>query len=195
MMRNGWLGNVLVAGLAGALVSTFAPVGIYERGADALIALLSILMAAVLPAMILAGTSLRAGRFSVQRVRNLADALDKQILAFGGLFAIALAAAILIILGKISEWPALPMTVPLPKAPYTVSLGALLPGTITFLLTLLTVRSFLVITGVRSIQRLTAQIAEDEAMDRERAERDADAQAIRSYREPDGYGSLIRKTH
>jgi hypothetical protein len=195
MMRNIWLSNVLVAGFAGAVVSALAPVGVYERGADALIALLSILMAAVLPAMILAGTSLRAGRFSVQRIRNLADALDRQIMAFGGLFAIALAAAILIILGKISEWPELPVTIPFLEAPYTVSLGALLPGAVTFLLVLLIARSFLVITGVRSIQRLTAQIAVDEATDRERAERDADALAIRSYREPDGYGSLIRKPH
>jgi hypothetical protein len=195
MVRNGWSWLVLVSGLSATLVGIFAPVGVYERGADALIALLSILMAAVLPAMILAGTSLRAGRFSAQRVRSLADALDKQILAFGGLFAIALSAAILIIVGKISQWPELTVTIPYAKAVHKLRLGALLPAAITFLLALLTLRSFLVITGVRSIQRLTAQIAEDEAVDRERAQQEADAQALRTYRDPDGYGSFIRRPH
>ena len=69
-----------------------------------LITAVSVVMAALIPAMILAATSLRAGSFSVKALNDLAADLKRQINVFGGLFLYGLLTCAALVVGKAIDW-------------------------------------------------------------------------------------------
>jgi hypothetical protein len=65
---------------------------------------LGLLMAGIFPAISLTINSIKSGGFSVQRVGDLADELGHLLNYLQALFATALLAAIILVVGEIAEW-------------------------------------------------------------------------------------------
>lgn len=114
----GW--ELSVAVLCGAAAGYAMPASFYGEGAAEIVTVLGFLIAAFVPAMALGATAIRAGGFSVMRIRALGAAVDRQIKVFGGLFLYALIACAVTILGKLLKW-GLP-TLPIEAGTYSLSL-------------------------------------------------------------------------
>lgn len=181
----------LVAALAAGLVAAaLMPDAFYAEAVSEAVTVLGFLMAAFVPAMALAATSIRAGSFSVRRIRLLGDAVRVQIKVFGGLFFYSLAACVILIVGKLLHW-SLP-TIPVHFAGWAaIDTASLFPGLLTFLFTFLILRSGTFVAGMLSILRLTTASAEDEARLRDAAEEIEAASELEAYDMPPDYGKLL----
>lgn len=189
---TGW--ETLVAALAGVSAGYAMPNAFYGDGAAEIVTVLGFLIAALVPAMALGATALRAGGFSVMRIQALGGALDQQIRVFAGLFLYSLAACVLAILGKLMKWTV--PTIPLGWANLApLDLSFLFPASLTFLFVFLTLRSLAFIAGILSILRLTTNIAADEARARDRERTCADGDALAAYEMPQGYASQVELPH
>jgi len=180
-----------IAAAAGLAAAFLMPADFYGSAVSEIVTVIGFLIAAFVPAMVLAATALRAGGFSVRKIHSLGRAIRRQIDLFGGLFLYSLAACLVLIIGKISDWSFSFVTIPyLPKA--TSYLASVYPAALTFLLVFLTLRSFAFIAGIGSLLSLTVTIAEDEAIARdERAGAHADDD-LDNYKLPDQYGTELR---
>ena len=98
----GW--ETWTAGVIGLVAAVLMPTDFYSSSVWEIVTVLGFLMAAFVPAMVLAATALRAGGFSIKRIRDLGDAIRRQIRMFGGLLLYALAACVVLIAGKIAGW-------------------------------------------------------------------------------------------
>ena len=176
------LGLGLVAGI-------MLPPSFFDAAVSELVTILGIVMAALIPAMMLGATAVRAGGFSVKKLRTISSAIDRQISVFGGLFLYSLAACSLAVLGKLVGWR-LPSIETGNEALPVVHLGKLFPGLLTMLFVFLVLRSIEVIQGVRSILKLSSTIAIAEAQERDRL-RDTEQDDLADYRSPSGYGSRL----
>ncbi len=164
---GGW--KIALAILVGIVTTIFAPYDFFEDISSDVITLFGIVMAALVPAMLLAATSMRAGGFSVASVRLLAKSLDDQMVLFGLLFLCALGGAALVIVGKSLDW-SLP-AIPLPTAePAVINLSGLWNLLIATVLTFLALRLVDAVAGIRDILRLSSEIAVGEAFERSRAQ-------------------------
>lgn len=190
-MTRRWKGTELCIALAlGGLAAVYMPNGFYSDGVSEIVTVLGFIVAALVPAMVLAATAIRAGAFSVLRIRSLASAIDVQIRVFGGLLLYALGACGVAIAGKLLKWtiPAIPVgAAALPQ----LELGWLFPSALTFTLVFLALRLNAFVAGVLSILRLTATIAEDEARARDRGGDQQAVDELEGYRMPEGYGATI----
>ncbi|WP_070999608.1 hypothetical protein [Methylobacterium sp. C1] len=189
---TGW--ETVVAALAGVGAGYAMPNSFYGDGAAEIVTVLGFLIAALVPAMALGATVLRAGGFSVLRIQTLGFALDRQIRVFAGLFLYSLAACILAIAGKLMKWavPSIPLGwAGLPP----LDLSFLFPAVLTALFVFLTLRAMAFVTGILSILRLSTSIAADEARSRDQARTRADEDALAAYEMPEGYGSRIELPH
>lgn len=99
---TGW--ETVVATLAGLGAGYAMPNAFYSDAAAEIVTVLGFLIAALVPAMALGATTLRAGEFSVMRIQALGGALDKQVRVFAGLFIYSLTACIIAVLGKLLKW-------------------------------------------------------------------------------------------
>lgn len=195
MRRLGFTGwETIAASLAGIASAVFMPRDFYKEGIAEIVTVIGFLMAAFIPAMVLGATALRAGNFSVMRLRSISGAIDRQVAVFGGLFIYALIACVIAVIGKLLNWtlPALPTG--WEQMP-TVPLAQLLPAALTYTLVLLILRSLRVIAAVRSILHLSTAIAEDEARARDKPAEDAAVNELDDYQMPPGYGSRIEMPH
>ena len=194
-MPRGW--ETVLAMAASLAARAFMPANAYAGVTSELVTLLGIVMAAFIPTMLLAATTLRAGRFSTARVVALASALDRQIALFGGLFLYALLACLLTIAGKMVNWHLLTVEM-WPVVPRHADFDAIFAVSITGLLTFLALRSLALIAGIRSLLRLSTTMAIDEAGEAEdrrtlaeRAEIDRSAPPTQ-YRDPVPAGKIQR---
>lgn len=190
----GW--ELCVSALAGVAAGFVMPANFYGEGAAEIVTVLGFLIAAFVPAMALGATAIRAGGFSVKRIRALGIAIDRQIKIFGGLFLYALMACAVVVLGKLIKWT-LPPLPPVTVAGYLVKvdLSLVFPVFLTFVFVFLGLRSVTFIGGILSILSLTTSIAEDEARVRDR-ERDRSAvDELAAYKMPESYGTRIDLPH
>lgn len=188
---RGW--ETIFAAAAAVAAAFFMPRDFYESAIPEIVTVLGFLMAALVPAMMLGATALRAGRFSVRTLRALSAGIDRQIAAFGGLFAYVLVACVIAVGGKLVGWrlPAIPTGQPGAAVDPSSAFAVVL----TFLLVLLVLRSAVFIGGVRSVLRLSAAMAEDEARERDHAAEQKSADELEAYDLPRSYGSRIELPH
>jgi hypothetical protein len=179
---------------AGSTSAYFMQPDFYREAVAEIVTLIGFLMAAFIPAMVLGATALRAGGFSVKRLRSISGAIDRQIAIFGGLFLYALVACVVAVIGKLLNWTLPVVSTGWERLPF-IPVAQLLPATLTYALTFLVLRSLRVIAAVRSILHLSTAIAEDEARARDKAADDASADELNEYRMPPGYGSRIELSH
>lgn len=182
----GW--ETWTAGGVGIVAAIFMPADFYSSSVSEIVTLLGFLMATFVPAMVLAATALRAGGFSIKRIKDLGDAIRRQIRMFGGLLLYALAACVGLIAGKIAGW-----RLPAPPVEYGPQIALYLSSAylalVTFLIVFLILRFFAFIAGIGSLLDLTIEIAEDEARARDR-QADADDE-LANYRTPAEYGTTL----
>jgi len=170
---GGW--KVFGALLVGALTTAYAPYDFFDDASSDIVTVFGIVMAALVPAMLLAATSMRAGGFSVASVRLLAKSLDDQMALFGLLFLCSLLGAGLVIVAKSVDWslPALPL--PFDHLPKLNGSG-LFNFLVATVLTFLALRLIDAISGIRAILKLSSEIAVGEAFERSRSQlKDQDA--------------------
>lgn len=185
---GGW--EFIVAALAGTAAGLFVPNDFYGEGAGEIVTVLGFLIASFVPAMVLAATAIRPGGFSVQRIRALGAAVNRQIKLFGGLFLYALATCVVVIFGKLVEWTAPTVPANLPGFA-SFNLSFFFPALLTFLLVFLLLRSVAFLAGVLSILRLTTAVAEDEARARDSSEDRVAEADLDAYDMPQEYGSRL----
>ncbi len=186
-IRDGWeTGAGFAAGVAALL---YLPTDAYKDDTSEIVTVLGVVIAAIIPAMLLGATSMRAGRFSTKRLRRLYQALDVQIRIFGGLFLYGLFACLVVILGKTLGWR-LP-TVFLDRS-ISVDLSHTFAGLISGLLVFLSLRSIAIIAGVRSVLKLVAEMALDESAERESLQIKIDQQQLDHYKLPPGYSEVVQ---
>lgn len=180
----------LMALASGVAATVLMPDAFYGEAVSEVVTVLGFLMAAFVPAMALAATSIRAGDLSVRRIRALGDAVEVQIKVFGGLFVYSLAACVMLIVGKLLHWslPIIPVRV---AGTTAIDTASVFPGLLTFLLVFLVLRSGTFVTGMLSILRLTTSSARDEARLRDAAGDIEAADELESYEMPPDYGRLI----
>jgi hypothetical protein len=174
----------------GVVAAVSMPADFYSSSVSEIVTVLGFLMAAFVPAMVLAATALRAGGFSVKKIKDLGGAIRRQIRMFGGLLLYALAACVVLIAGKIAGWRC-----PVPPIQHGPQIAVYLSfayiALVTFLIVFLILRFFAFIAGIESLLNLTIEIAEDEARTRDRqADVDADHE-LDSYDTPARYGTTI----
>ena len=155
----------LTAIIIGTMTTLLAPNDFFDDASSDLVTIFGIIMAALVPAMILAATSMRAGGFSVGSVRLLAEALDKQIALFSRLFLYALVGAILIVVAKSVDWslPSFPIKL---GQPPELSPSRLWNFLIASLVSFLVLRLFDAMKNIRGILDLSSDIAVGEAFER-----------------------------
>lgn len=195
-MKRSFVGWELgLAALSGVGAGFVMPANFYGEGAAEIVTVLGFLIAAFVPAMALSATAIRAGGFSVMRIRALGAAVDRQIKVFGGLFLYALAACALTILGKLLRW-SLPV-LPIEAGTYSLSLdlSPVFPIVLTALFVFLGLRAVTFIGGILSILNLQTSIAEDEARARDREQDQAAIDELDAYELPASYGTRIDVTH
>jgi hypothetical protein len=183
------LAAAAVAGVIGAL---FLDRSFYDAATAELVALVTLLMAGVLPTAILTATVLRAGGLSSRRIILARDALLHQLKVWAALFWVSFVTCVLLVVGKLSAWSILvKIAAPWSSEVYTFQIVYALNGTITAFLCLLVLRMMTIFTGVRSLVVLSADIAISEAEQRDRQSFDAAAQAIEAKPEREGFGRQI----
>lgn len=178
----------------GVAAGAYLRADVFKEASGEIVTILGFIMAALVPAMALAATALRPGTFSIIQIRALGSAIDRQIRIFGGLFLYALAACMIVVVGKVSGWSLPPLIVP-KELLDPISLNAAFPSSITFFLSLLVLRSGAFISGVLSILRLSIATAEDEARARTAAKSQTVEDELAGYEMPAGYASLIKTSH
>jgi hypothetical protein len=181
---------LIIAAVAGAFATVLMPPAFYGEAVSETVTVLGFLMAAFVPAMALAATSIRAGTSSVQQIRSLGNAIKVQIKVFGGLFLYSLAACVILVLGKLCSWslPSLPLYY---GRWIAVNTSHLLPGIITFILSFLVLRSGTFIPGMLSILKLTTSLAEDEARLRDSRDEVEAENELADYQMPSRYGETL----
>jgi len=187
-IRDGW---ETWAGIgAGVVALLYLPPDAYKEDTSEIVTVLGLVMAAIVPAMLLGATSLRAGRFSSNRLRRLYHALDVQIRVFGGLFLYGLFACLVVILGRTLGWHLPTLVLHLSRS-ISIDLSYSFEGLISGLLVFLSLRSISIIAGVRSILKLVAEMALDESTEREELQAKIDRQHLESYKLPPHYGEVV----
>jgi hypothetical protein len=191
-MPRGW--ETILALFCAAAAGVAAPASLLNPAVSEIIPVVGAILAALIPAMILAATALRAGSFSESSLRKLSTALDRQINVFGGLFLYGLLTCALLIIGKTIEWkgPGFDFSWGYPSR---ISVGWALMVCSVFGVCLLITRSIAIIAGIRSILMLQTQIAIAEAANRDRASEAAPASELANYRSPEGYGGTVDLPH
>ena len=186
-LRAGW--ETWLAAAIAAFSAVLMPANFYASAVSEIVTILGFLIAAFVPAMILAATTLRAGGFSILRIRALGDAIKRQVQLFGGLFLYALAACSVLVMGKTLAWR-LP-SVALPRSGLSVDLSFIFPAFLNFIFVFLIFRSFVFIEAVSSLLDVTVKIAEDEARVRDKEVETTSKSEFENYRMPEGYGTTI----
>lgn len=173
-----------LAGMAAAVCGgIFLPGDFYSKASAEIVTVLGILMAAYIPTMLLAATTLRAGRFTRNRIKELSAALGNEITLLGGLFICAMFGALLIIAGKSLDW-SLEIFIPIGVGRRTSSW--LFTAPISFCLVFLSCRTMAVVRGAWGVHAVTSRLAEDEATDRDNGQ-PPPAQLT----SPPGYGERV----
>lgn len=189
-MPRGW--ETIIALVAAVAAGAIAPANFLNAAVSELIPVIGAILAALIPAMILAATALRAGAFTKASLQQLSVALGKQINVFGGLFLYGLITCALLVAGKTIDWKG-PGFDPSWGYPSRISVGwGLMIGSV-FGVCLLITRSIAIIAGIRSILALQTEIAIAEAANRDRVPEPASELA--DYRSPDGYGKVMDLPH
>lgn len=185
---KGW--ETAIAVVSGLGAGILMRADFYAEAVAEIVTVLGFLIAALVPAMVLAATALRAGNFSVKTIRSLSSAIDRQIALFGGLFLYTLVTCGVAVTGKLLKWrgPEIEITWPTVAS---FSFSHFYPAVLTFLLVLLFLRSIGFVSGVRSILRLSSTIAEDEARLRDQT-RELGADELAKYEMPAGYGDKLQ---
>ena len=184
----------------GALVLVFSlPKSAPGTASQELLAFFGLLMAGVLPTMVLAASSLRSGALSRRRIQRYYDALVVQMRVWAGLFMLSLFASLVVIIGKLVGWT-LPLTTPILAAYQPTWLPSLdiiygFNFIILFCLFLLVSRAAAIIAGLRSLLRLSAEIAMSEADERSRLTTDNLESDLRGIGESRGHGEYVELPH
>lgn len=184
----GWetLGSVALGALAGAVL----PANFYGAVASEIVTVLGFLMAALVPAMVLAASSIRCGVFSVKEIDALRSGLNNQINIFGVLFYYCLISCIILIYGKSFDWKG-SFFIKFYGGQFFVNLAFLWPSLITFLLTFLALRSANFIISIKGILDLQSQIAVDEARIRLEQKATEQYEELKKYQMPEGYADRV----
>jgi hypothetical protein len=184
----------------GALVLVWGlPKSALGTASQELLAFFGLLMAGVLPTMVLAASSLRSGALSRKRIQSYYNALVVQMRVWAGLFILSLLASLAVIIGKIVGWT-LPLTalvtlVYQPNWLSNIDVIYALNFIVLFCLFLLASRVAAIISGLRSLLRLSAEIAMSEADERSRLATDKLASELRDISESHGRGEYVDLSH
>lgn len=185
---TGW--ETWTAGGVGVVAAIFMPADFYGSSVSEIVTVLGFLMATFVPAMVLAATALRAGGFSIKRIKDLGEAIRRQISMFGGLLLYALAACVVLIAGKLAGW-----RLPAPPVQHGPQIALHLTSAylalVTFLIVFLILRFFAFVAGIGSLLNLTIEIAEDEARARDRQADVASDDELARYNTPAAYGTTL----
>ena len=188
---RGW--ETVVAVTAAGFAGWLAPVDFYKESSAEVVAAIGFVMAALIPAMILGATALRAGNFSPLALQRLHAELARQIALFGGLFLYCLVTVGLILLGKSLQWGgALSFSAP-DWWPSPLNFGRVTMTLVTYGVAFVALRSATLVTGIGSILNLSADLAISEAIIR--ADADRPSSALQGYTMPDNYGGRVDMPH
>lgn len=185
----GW--ELVFAAIAAIGAGFVMPIGFYGDCVSELVTVLGFLAAAFVPVMVLASTSVRAGGFSVLRIRALGAAIEQQVKLFGGLFIYSIVTCAILIGGKLLKWSLPKFAFKIMGYSCSINMSLIFPAILTFLLVFLLLRSLTFVGGVISILRLTISIAENEARARDRELRLAGLNDLDNYRVSENHGTRI----
>lgn len=158
----------LLAFVAFAVVGSFLlPIGALSNVSGELITFFGFIMAAVLPAMVLTSTVLRAGNLSYRRLQDYSDALEAQLQVWLGLFVIALAGCVFVIAGKAAAW-SIPIQFSLGAKYIAADLAHVLTALTVGCFTLVMLRAYAIGVGIRSLLKLSTEIALSDAQARDK---------------------------
>lgn len=199
MMFTGWLVQFTrfakryavwgVTLCGGVMSAVWMKQDFYEPAAAEIIALVAVLMAGILPTAILSATVMRAGGLSVHRINQARNALLRQMDIWAGLFAISAIADIALAVGKLFKWSLILHVSYLYR--YDFNLMHILNCIVTGSLMLLSLRMMTIFTGLRSLIVLSAEIAQSEAIQRDRPAFQAGIDAIEAMEPRKGFGKRI----
>lgn len=188
---RGWETAVAIA--AAGIAGWLAPADLYKESSAEIVAAIGFVMAALIPAMILGATALRAGNFSPLALQRLHVELSRQIALFGGLFLYCLATVGLVLIGKTLQWGAALVFLMPDWWPTPLSFGRVVMTLVTFGVIFVALRSATLVIGIGSILRLSADLAISEAVIR--ADADKPASSLEGYEMPENYGARVDKPH
>lgn len=159
--------------------SCFLSLEIFNKISGDLITLFGFIMAAVLPAMVLNATVLRAGNLSHRKLQEYSDALQIQLRVWLGLFMLALVSCVFVIIGKAIDWT---LTLSIPYAPGLpdINVGRIISLFVVAGAGLVVLRAYAVGAGIRSLLKLTTDIALSDARARDKERFDEMKQQVQS---------------
>jgi hypothetical protein len=181
----------LAASCAGLIVALYLPAQGLKNTGEELIAMFGLVMAGVLPTMVLTASALRAGNMSARRVTDYARALDRQLNVWVGLFIISLAACLAVIAGSVNGWALLLDWQVLPTLRVQYDFIHIVNGFVVACGVLLALRSLAFGRGVRSLLKLTAEIAISEAKARDDEKTKEAREAIAAIPARPGFGEYV----
>jgi hypothetical protein len=183
-----------VAGAAGIASLFFLPADVFDKASAEIVALVSLLMAGVLPTAALGATVLRSGGMPVKRIEQYRTALLQQLRIWAGLFVIAFATCAIVVGGKMSGWQIL-LNLPASLGGQQWNAGKVFSGLLSFSLVLLACRVVTIFDGLRSLISLSADIAVSEAQDRENGAIERAQQAFKQMPPRPGFGAEVQLRH
>ena len=194
LLSKFWAGRYLAAAAGAAAFALFLPTDAFKDVTQELLSMFGLLMAGILPTMVLTANALRPANLSVKKLLTYKKALQRQMNVWIGLFVLALAASVFVILGKMLGW-SLPISIPqlgdYDLSPYGFDAIRVLNAAIAGVGALLVLRAFSLGTGILSLLSLTSELAVGEAQlrDEERNQRVNDD--IMQMAERPGYGDYV----
>lgn len=190
-----WKAGLVVA--AGAGASAMLPTDAYKDVTQELIALLGLMIAAVLPAMVLTASALRAGNLSVKRLTAYRNALITQLKIWFGIFLISLGCALTLVFGKAVDWTislSLPSSLPW-LGGQSYEIAKLITGIVSAGLLLIVLRVPTIGRGMLALLKLSAEAALSDAAARDEGRFGRADEEIKTVKSQPNHGAYVDLPH
>lgn len=180
--------------MAAGFIAYFFPADMFQGNVAVLGSIVGLSVAAIVPTMIFAATSLRPGRRGLKEFANLKLAVQDQISFLSGLFLLTIWLAVALVVGEVSEWSLGEIVIPLPTEQWTeitISWTRILNFVVLTLSMVIIFRFSSLIAAVKQLFDLHTQDVEEQI--RHQIEEDSVRvlKEIRGTKRRDGFGENI----
>lgn len=151
--------------IAATVFAYVLPIELFKKSSSVIAAFMGLTIASLIPAMILAATSLNSTQQNIVEFLSIKEALAKQISFFSGLIICSIVLAMLLILGETAEWNITSYVLEFEfdeVFELTISWSRLLNAAVLAILFLILIRLFTFLGAVKSLFELHAQDRERE---------------------------------
>lgn len=145
--------------IAATVFAYILPIELFKKSSSVIAAFLGLTIASLIPAMMLAATSLNSTQQNIVEFLSIKEALAKQISFFSGLIIYAIVLATLLIVGETVEWniPSYVLKIEFDKVfELTISWSRFLNASVLAILFLILIRLFTFLGAVKSLFELHA---------------------------------------